>query len=71
MRIKHKITQYRRDFDAVFECEHCGLEIESGGYDDANFHINVIPNMACPECLKTADKSYKPMPTKYPEGYQI
>lgn len=53
MRIKTKVSQHRRDFKAVFECEHCGHEVEYDGYDDAYFHQTVIPALACPECGKT------------------
>lgn len=56
MRIRTKLRQHRRDFWAIYECEHCGHETgEQDGYDDQNFHVNVIPNMTCPECGKTAD----------------
>lgn len=55
MRIKKKISQHRRDFRAVYQCEHCNHEIEKSGYDDAYFHQQVIPAMSCPECGKTAD----------------
>ena len=44
MRIKGIISQHRRDFKAVYECEHCGHEVVDGGYADLNFHNNVIPN---------------------------
>lgn len=71
MHIKKKIHQHRRDFTAIYGCEHCGHEYEAGGYDDANFHQNVIPNFECPKCNKKADENYEPMETKYPEGYQI
>lgn len=37
MRIKEKIDQHRRDFMAIYVCEHCGYEIKGSGYDDANF----------------------------------
>lgn len=50
MRIKTKVSQHRRDFQAVYVCEHCGYERKGSGYDDANFHQNVIPAMVCPEC---------------------
>lgn len=71
MHIRKILQQYRRDFKAEYECEHCG-HIETGsGYDDAFFHENVIPSMVCPQCGKTADESYRPLTTKYPEGYQI
>lgn len=53
MRIKTKLSQHRRDFRAVYECEHCGFEKKDYGYDDANFHHNVIPSWACDECGET------------------
>ena len=65
MKIVKITSQTRRDFEAVYECEHCG-EMETGyGYDDDNFHRNVIPKMECKECGKTAPKDYRPMGTKY------
>lgn len=54
MRIHHKISQHRRDFQAVYECEHCGDQVTGHGYDDEHFHQNVIPGMACKKCLMTA-----------------
>ena len=71
MKIKEIITQHRRDFRAIYICEHCGFEEEGSGYDDANFHQNVIPIRRCPKCGKTADANYRPLTTKYPEGHQI
>lgn len=50
MKIKRIISQYRRDFQAVYRCQHCNSEEELGGYDDANFHENVIPSMVCRKC---------------------
>lgn len=71
----NKITyQHRRDFQAVYECEGCGHTCEGRGYDDAYFHQNVIPSMRCPKCNKTSAEcgaDYRPLTTKYPEGYQI
>lgn len=55
MRIQKIIDSHRRDFTAIYECEHCGATKRSYGYDDANFHQNVIPNMECAGCGKTAD----------------
>ena len=62
-----KITsQIRRDFYADMKCEHCGhIEKNVSGYDDDNFHRNVIPRMKCKNCGKTADENYRPMGTKY------
>lgn len=71
MRIKTIISQHRRDFQAVFECEHCGGIITRGGYDDDHFHRNVVPALKCANCGKSADKNYRPLATKYPEGAQV
>tara|TARA_R110002012_G_scaffold65801_1_gene172563 strand:+ start:53 stop:268 length:216 start_codon:yes stop_codon:yes gene_type:complete len=71
MHIKEIISQHRRDFKAVYKCGHCGAEHTSSGYDDHNFHVNVIPAMECGECGKTADENYKPRATKYPAGMQV
>ncbi|PCI27445.1 hypothetical protein COB55_05865 [Candidatus Wolfebacteria bacterium] len=68
MKIKNILSQHRRDFKAVYICEHCEAETTSYGYDDANFHQNVIPSMECPECKKTAPKDYRALTTKYKEG---
>lgn len=68
MRIKKFTGFSRRDFYAIFECEHCGHEHERSGYDDAHFHDNVIPRLKCPKCGKTAAEDYTPLATKYPEG---
>ena len=67
MKIKTITSQHRRDFNAVYECEHCGHEKEGSGYDDANFHQNVIPAMECGSCGKTASADYRPLATKHPE----
>jgi len=71
MKIKTIKSQSRRDFTAIYECEHCGHTAESHGYDDANFHANVIPKMKCTKCDKTASDEYRPLTTKYPEGMQV
>lgn len=71
MRIKEITSQSRRDFYCVYECEHCGHEQKGSGYDDANFHQNVIPKIKCGKCEKTAGENYRPLATKYPEGHQV
>lgn len=71
MKIQKITSQRRRDFYAIYECEHCGHTVKDGGYDDDNFHRNVIPTMKCPKCAKVADENYRPLTTKYPEGMQI
>ena len=71
MKIKKIKSQNRRDFHAIYECEHCGYEEEGSGYDDANFHQNVIPDMNCSECGEKAPKDYRPLTTKHPEGMEV
>ena len=66
MHIKKIESRHRRDFIAMYECEYCGFVNQSSGYDDTNFHENVIPKMKCQKCGKTAEK-YKPLTTKYPD----
>lgn len=53
MRIKEIKERIGNDFYAIYECEHCGdvTDVESG-YNDANFHENVIPNFKCKKCGK-------------------
>jgi len=50
MRIQTIENRSRRDFTAIYVCEHCGVTKRGHGYDDANFHENVIPNMVCGSC---------------------
>lgn len=72
MKIKKITSQYRRDFYAIYECEHCGHNTkEQSGYDDSYFHKEVIPKMKCEQCGKTADENYRPLSTKYPDGMQV
>jgi len=71
MKIKKITWQHRRDFEAIYECEHCGHEQKGDGYDDSYFHTNVIPVMKCKKCGKIADKDYRPLATKYPDGMVI
>lgn len=66
MKIKTIESQSRRDFYAIYECEHCKATKRGSGYDDDNFHRNVIPKMKCEACGKTAADDYRPMGTKYP-----
>lgn len=71
MRIKEITSQHRRDFTAIFECEHCGFTEKKSGYDDRNFHDNVIPSFVCPSCGKSAAENYRPLRPKYDEGMTI
>jgi transcription elongation factor Elf1 len=66
VKIKRIISQHRRDFWAIYECEHCGhVTSEKSGYDDANFHNNVIPKMKCEKCGEVASEDYRPLAPKY------
>lgn len=65
MKIKEITEQSRRDFHAIYECEHCGATKKGTGYDDDNFHQNVIPSWKCDKCGKSAADNYRPMSTKY------
>ncbi len=68
MKIKRIVARHRRDFTAILICEHCENEEKlTNGYDDANYHQNVIPNMKCKKCEKKADENYLPIATKYAE----
>lgn len=71
MKIKTIESQSRRDFYAIYECEHCGHEKNGSGYDDDNFHRNVIPTMKCEKCGQTAADDYRPMGTKYAAHEQV
>ena len=72
MKIKKITWQNRRDFHAILECEHCGVESElKDGYDDSYYHNNVIPDMVCEKCGKKSSKEYKPLATKYEEGIVV
>ncbi|VAW38921.1 hypothetical protein MNBD_GAMMA01-1313 [hydrothermal vent metagenome] len=55
MKIKQITSQHRRDFTAIYECEYCEFKHPGSGYDDANFHQNVIPKMICLECGKSTE----------------
>ena len=67
MKIQKILSQNRRDFRAIYECEHCGHTETGYGYDDANFHNNVIPDKQCKKCGKKAPSDHRPLTTKYPD----
>jgi len=71
MKIKEITSQHRRDFVAIYECDHCGHEITMAGYDDTYFHQEVIPNLICVKCNQKAKDTYRPLTTKYPEGFTV
>ena len=61
MKIQKIISQFMRDFTALYECEHCGATETGYVCDDANFHRKVIPAMVCKKCGKTAAEDFHPM----------
>jgi uncharacterized Zn finger protein len=75
MKIKKINSQRRRDFRADYECENCGhVEKDRSGYDDRNFHDNVIPSMKYTECGKSRNDlniKSEQTTTKYPEGMTV
>ena len=52
-KMKNKI---RNDFTGVYVCEFCKFQEESYGYDDNDFHRNVIPKMKCKACKKSTNE---------------
>lgn len=68
MRIEKILSQHRRDFTAIYKCEHCGHEDRRPGYDDTYFHSNVVPSMCCPTCGFSAADDFVALEPKYPEG---
>lgn len=71
MKIQKMLSQYRRDFQAVYVCEGCGATKKDYGYDDKYFHETVIPNMKCDKCGKTNKElavEYTARATRYAEG---
>lgn len=65
MRIKKILSRNRRDFQAVYECEHCKNTYEDSGYDDAHFHESVVPNMKCKLCKGTSPEGFQPLIPRY------
>jgi hypothetical protein len=65
MKIETITNQHRRDFQAVYVCEHCGSKENGTGYDDDYFHRNVVPAMKCKQCGNAAPSEYRPLGTKY------
>jgi C4-type Zn-finger protein len=65
MRIKKIISQDRRDFQALYECDHCEHCVKGSGYDDQYFHEVVVPSMVCESCGKKAGDSFRALAPKY------
>ena len=53
MFIKEITFERRNDFSAVLECEHCeATQLLKTGYNDDNYHDNVLPSIKCKTCNK-------------------
>jgi len=57
MKIKKIIFQAGWDFEAIYECEYCGHEQKSRGYDDDAFCTKTIPWMPCLRCGEPVDEN--------------
>lgn len=71
MHIEKILSQHRRDFRARYKCEHCGHTEEGSGYDDHNFHRNVVPQMQCKSCGKKAGEDYRGLQPKHPDNETV
>jgi len=74
MRLIEITYQSRRDFEGNYKCENCGNIDKYRGYDDRNYHDNVMPEIRCPKCKQSTNSLGLPhqyVATKYPEGFQI
>ena len=61
MRLIEIIDQHRNDFTGVLECEFCDKkQLMRNGYDDYNFHSNVIPRIQCVSCGKRTKEDDTP-----------
>lgn len=57
MFIQEITWQNRNDFHAIMQCEHCDTTRKlTAGYDDLNYHQNVIPAMSCSACGEKREK---------------
>ena len=68
MFIKEIRSQSRRDIYGTLQCECCGHGQKFVGYDDDNYHRNVVPSIKCKSCGKSAKDvgaNAKPMTPKY------
>ena len=69
MKIVKIASQNRRDIYGTVECEGCGANQKFAGYDDDNYHRNVVPDIGCKACGKSARDmgvETRPLGTKYP-----
>jgi len=67
MKIKKILSQSRRDLIVIYECDHddCNYTEKGSGYDDSNFHQNVVPDMECKKCGRKAKPETRKMAPLY------
>lgn len=67
MKLINDYSWNRRDFYFDAECEGCGNVMKKlSGYDDANYYENVIPNIKCDKCGKSAKELNVPIEPEKP-----
>ena len=69
MKIDRITNQSRRDLYGFMKCEGCGHEQKFVGYDDDNYHRNVVPAVLCRSCGKSANElgvDVRPLAPKHP-----
>lgn len=72
MKITKIYNRNRRDFTFDAKCEHCGHKaFGARGYDDDNFHNNVVPKMECPSCDKTSSEVGERPTPRYPRDLTV
>ena len=54
MKIKSIRDQIRNDIYGELECEGCSHTQKFVGYDDANYHDRVVPQLKCKSCGKSS-----------------
>lgn len=58
MKLEEVTWQNSNDFKGILRCEHCdSTQFMDYGYQDDNFHNNVIPAIVCISCGKRGNKT--------------
>jgi len=55
MKIQKVLWQERKDFTAIFKCEHCGDTVKGNGVVSAAFLKKALPDMTCEKCGKMGE----------------
>ena len=74
MKLIKRVSQVRRDFRGLYQCEGCGREVILSGCDDRYYHDEVEPALLCPDCGEST-RSLGIVPdvilTRYAEGQVV